>query len=78
MALGTALLQLSTLIVRQRAELAELLGFETRNKYSIEGEQGQALAFAAEQQKGTLGFLLRQFLGHWRSFEIQFFDPLRT
>ena len=66
------------LIVRQRRELAELFGFETRNKYEIASESGGALAFAAEQQKGIAGFLFRQFLGHWRTFEIKFFSPDRA
>jgi uncharacterized protein YxjI len=65
------------LIIRQRRELAELFGFETRNKYEIASETGGALAFAAEQQKGIAGFLFRQFLGHWRTFEIKFFSPDR-
>ena len=65
------------LIVRQRRELAELFGFETRNKYEIATESGGALAFAAEQQKGIAGFLFRQFLGHWRTFQIKFFSPDR-
>lgn len=77
MNLAITLAQLTTLIVRQRLETAELFGFETRNKYAIETEQGQTLAFAAEQQKGVLGFLVRQFLGHFRSFEIHFFDAAR-
>ena len=65
------------LIVRQRRELAELFGFETRNKYEIASESGATLAFAAEQQKGIAGFLFRQFLGHWRTFQIKFFSPDR-
>jgi uncharacterized protein YxjI len=65
------------LLVRQIHEAAELFGFETRNKYAILTESGQQVGFAAEQQKGFLGFLLRHFLGHWRSFNIQFFDALR-
>jgi len=62
------------IIIRQRKELVELLGFETRNKYEILSSTGQSLGFAAEQQKGILGFLFRQFLGHWRSFTIHVFD----
>jgi len=63
--------------MRQKFEIAELVGFETRNKYVIETEQGAVIGFAAEQQKGILGFLFRQFLGHWRTFEITFFDQER-
>ena len=65
------------LIVSQRFELAEMFSFETRNKYAIQVEGGEQIAFAAEQQKGVAGFLLRQFLGHWREFEIRFFDAQR-
>jgi uncharacterized protein YxjI len=65
------------LIVAQRKELAELFGYETRNKYELLTLSGQPLGFAAEQQKGVLGFLIRQLVGHWRSFEILIFDALR-
>jgi uncharacterized protein YxjI len=65
------------LLVRQLHEVAEWVGFETRNKYQIQSETAQPVAFAAEQQKGILGFLFRQFLGHWRSFEIQVYTPER-
>lgn len=72
----SSLLRASQLVVKQKRELAELFGFETRNKYSISSEAGE-IAFAAEQQKGLFGILLRQFLGHWRTFEISFFDTNR-
>ena len=62
------------LVIRQKKELVELLGFETRNKYSIEKEDGTILGFAAEQQKGIIGWILRQILGHWRPFTILIFD----
>lgn len=65
------------LLVHQVHEVAELFGFETRNKYEILDESGRQVAWAAEQQKGFLGFLLRHFLGHWRSFTIQIFDAQR-
>lgn len=68
------LTQARGLVIQQVRELWELVGFETRNKYRITDESGKALAYAAEQQKGILGFLARQFLGHWRSFEIHFFN----
>jgi uncharacterized protein YxjI len=54
----------------------ELFGVETRNKYAIE-VNGAPLAFAAEQGRGGLAFLARMFFGHWRRFEIHFFDNAR-
>ncbi len=65
------------LLVKQRHELAEWFGFETRNKYEVLSASGTTLAFAAEQGKGFLGLLLRQFFGHWRRFELHFFLPDR-
>ena len=65
------------LFVKQTFELAEIFNFETRNKYRILNESGRDVAYAAEQQKGVFSFILRQFLGHWRSFEIHFFTPTR-
>jgi uncharacterized protein YxjI len=72
-----ALTRTNELYVKQVFELGELFGFETRNKYAINDAHGQAVAYAAEQQKGVLGFLLRQFLGHWRPFDITFFNSQR-
>ena len=66
------------LMVRQRHELGELFGFETRNRYEVVSEGGAQVAYAAEQQKGFLGFLFRQSLGHWRTFDIRFFTPDRA
>ena len=72
-----AIVQQSTeLMIVQKRELAELFGIETRNKYSIE-VNGAPFAFAAEQGKGGLAFLARMFFGHWRQFEIHFFDNAR-
>ncbi len=65
------------LFVTQKMEIAEWIGFETRNKFQISDAQGNPVAFAAEQSKGFLGFLMRQFLGHWRSFEIHIYDSQR-
>jgi uncharacterized protein YxjI len=66
-----------TLVISQRIELGEFFGFETRNKYQILDETKQPVAFAAEQQKGIFGFLLRQVIGHWRPFTLSFFTPDR-
>ncbi len=65
------------IMVRQRHELAEWFGFETRNKYEFSTTNGTPIVFAAEQGKGILGFIFRQYLGHWRSYNIVFFDPNR-
>ena len=72
-----SLTSFSRLVVKQSFELAELFGFETRNKYRICNEHGEDVAFAAEQQKGFIGILFRQFLGHWRTFDLHFFDTRR-
>lgn len=64
------------LMVVQRRELAELFGFETRNKYAIEAN-GRQVGFAAEQGKGGWAFLARMFIGHFRTFELHFFDEAR-
>lgn len=75
--LAQELQETTGLMVRQRWEAAEFLGIETRNKYDIVNAQGRTIGHAAEDQKGVLGFLLRQFLGHWRVFEIHIWDAQR-
>lgn len=65
------------LIIRQRRELGELLGFETRNKYEVCDQGGQVVGFCAEQSQGFLGAIVRHFLGHWRSFDLHFFNNQR-
>ena len=65
------------LLVHQVREVAELVGFETRNKYRIVDEQKNLIAYAAEQGRGFFGFLFRQWLGHWRRFDIHFVTPDR-
>lgn len=68
---------LNKIRVHQVHELGEWFGFETRNKYQILDEQEQLLGYAAEQQKGILGFVMRQYFGHWRSFEVHIFNVER-
>lgn len=58
-------------------EIVELFGYETRNKYQILDEQKRLIAYAAEQGKGLIGFILRQYLGHWRKFDVHFMSPER-
>lgn len=59
--------------IKQVRELIEMIGFEARNKYSIETEDGEVIGSAAEETKGFLGAVFRQILGHWRSFVIHIF-----
>ena len=60
--------------IKQLTEFTELLGFETRNKYLIRSDDNTSIGYAAEQGKGLLGLLFRSYFGHWRKFEIHFFD----
>ena len=63
--------------VKQRHEIAEWIGFETRNKYEFYDQNMQVLAFAAEQRRGFLGAIVRQIFGHWRTFDLHFFTADR-
>jgi uncharacterized protein YxjI len=78
-ALAIRLREAPQLFVRQHREVWEwLAGLETRNKYLVTDGAGAPVAWAAEQQRGLLGFALRQLLGHFRRFELQVFDPGRA
>lgn len=72
-----SLANLKFVFVHQVHELGEWFGFETRNKYQIMDENKKPIGYAAEQQKGIFGFLLRQYLGHWRKFDVHFFTADR-
>jgi len=67
-----------SLIIRQRRELAEFFGYETRNKYEVLTTDQQPILYAAEAGKGVGAMMMRQLLGHWRTFEIQVFDMGRN
>jgi uncharacterized protein YxjI len=54
-----------------------VLGWETRNKYRILDENLRPIGFAAEQSKGVMSSILRQMMGHWRSFDIALFNDRR-
>jgi uncharacterized protein YxjI len=56
--------------IRQRRELAELFGFETKNTYEVLTSEAQSIGLLAEEGRGFLGIVLRQLLNHWRSFQI--------
>jgi uncharacterized protein YxjI len=63
--------------IRQRRELVEFFGFESRNKYEVSRADRSPIAFIAEQSKGLMGLLGRQFFGHWRSFELHIYTAQR-
>ena len=65
------------IFLRQKREIAELFGVETRNKYQILTMDGTPLGYVAEDGKGIGAFLGRSFLGHWRTFTINIFDTNR-
>lgn len=69
----------SLLHVQQVFEAIELfVDWETRNKFRILDQNKRQIGFAAEQSKGFFGAIFRQFMGHWRSFEIVIFDEERN
>lgn len=63
--------------VTQKFELAEMFGFESGNRYRISDAKGRPIGYAAEERKGLFGFLFRQLFGHWRTFEIHFYNNAR-
>ena len=63
--------------VFQRKELVELVGVESRNKYEVQAEDGKQIGFVSEQGKGAMDFVMRNFLGHWRTFELSIFNSDR-
>jgi uncharacterized protein YxjI len=72
--LADDLLKHKRIKMQQIREMAEWIGFETRNKYQLTDENDSLIAYAAEDQKGALGFLMRQYLGHWRTFNFHVFN----
>lgn len=65
-----ALAQANAIYVRQKFEIAEIFGFETRNRYQIQTEDGQQFGYCAEPKVGFGDAIMRQFFGHWRVFNI--------
>ncbi len=64
------LAQANAIYVKQKFEIAEIFGFETRNRYQIQTDDGQQFGYCAEPKLGFLDAIMRQFLGHWRVFNI--------
>ena len=64
------LAQADAIYVKQKFELAEIFGFETRNRYQIQTDDGQQFGYCAEPKLSFLDAIMRQFLGHWRVFDV--------
>lgn len=74
----TSITEARLLHVQQVFEAIELfVDWETRNKFRILDQNKKQIGFAAEQSKGFFGAIARQFLGHWRSFDVAIFDENR-
>jgi uncharacterized protein YxjI len=63
--------------VTQKFEMMEMFSVETRNRYRISDASGKPIGYAAEENTGLAGFVMRQLVGHWRSFEIHFYNNAR-
>ena len=63
------------ILIRQRREIVEFMGVETRNKYDIYGTHSKVIAFVEEQGKSTLSMIFRNIFGHWRQFQFRVFAP---
>jgi len=64
LALGIDLLGQGQVLIKQRKELVEFFGLETRNKYDIFGSHSKPIAFAAEQGKDASSIIFRNLFGH--------------
>jgi hypothetical protein len=60
----------NAIYVSQKFEIAEIFGFETRNRYLIKTDDGQQFGYCAEPKLGFGDAIMRQFLGHWRIFNV--------
>ncbi|AFY73187.1 Scramblase [Synechococcus sp. PCC 7502] len=72
-----SLVSCNAISIKQKFEVFELFGFETRNRYRIYNEYSQEIGYCAEAKLGFGDAILRQFLGHWRTFDIIGTDTLQ-
>ena len=62
-------------LIHQTKEWGEiLLGFESKNRFELQDEQGRRLGFAAEEAQGVGQWLLRNLFGHCRKASIHVYD----
>jgi hypothetical protein len=64
---------LSEIKVHQLFEGLEIVGLETRNRYRFLSPGDHLFAYAAEE-RCLWGGLARQIVGHWRPFDLFFFN----
>lgn len=65
-----ALADSGSITIAQKFEIGAIFGFEQRNQYTIADLNGQLIGYCAEAKLGFGDVLSRQFLGHWRTFDI--------
>jgi len=64
------LVEIEEVYVRQKVEIAELFGYESRNRYSIQTGDGREFGHCKEPRLDWQNALMRQFFGHWRTFDL--------
>ncbi len=60
--------------IRQLKQVAELFGLESKNRYEVLDHRNSTLGYVLEKGQGVGDTIGRQLLGHWRRFELIFFD----
>jgi Scramblase len=65
-----SLVSSNSIAIKQKFEIGAIFGFEQRNQYAIHTEAGELIGYCAEAKLGFGDVLMRQFLGHWRTFDI--------
>jgi len=63
------------IMIHQMHEWGEIvLGFESKNRFEINDEQGNRLGLAAEESKGAAAWFLRNLFGRCRKASIHIYD----
>ncbi|MEZ4846862.1 MAG: phospholipid scramblase-related protein [Bdellovibrionota bacterium] len=70
-------MQNKTFYIRQKKNWQSCLDWKLGISTKSKNQDNQPVMFCAEMQKGFLGFIMRMFLGHWRTFELHFFNMQR-
>jgi uncharacterized protein YxjI len=68
--------EIEVIYVRQIVEIGELFGYESRNRFSIQTEDGREFGYCKEPKLDWQDSLARQYLGHWRNFDLVATDHL--